>query len=570
VVEALGICGKGPVSMNDAEGEVSDMASHGAHADIRGDSPLGWWQGHHPFAVLAVMLLVSLTSVPSLVGELRTPVGQQFTGAATYPEDVAQHETFAAEMATHLRYRNLLTPEPTQRGWFFTPLEFTLGFAHRVTGISYTALGIAIDLACAPALAFALMALARRIGLDHPGAAALIALLAGSFAPLVLGAARFGLTLGDPDIVRRMGGDATPNFAGVGLYLLLTTLVLIALPGAASRDPARGFRRAGVALFALATIYPFFIPTLLLTVGLCALLWARQWGWRPMLGGVGWLGLFSAPPIVYWAVLPRVDSEYARFAASDRIPLLSPFTVLVSLGLGVGAIAGVPRLLRGNVYQQMLACFSVALVVALYIPAHPWRSHLFYLSPVLVIAALAAWWPFLLRVRPVPRWLLVGCLLIAATVSLPYYDRRNFDGLAHTGPPTYLTDDDVAAIRWIAGQPGDDVVLARTDVSPWVAARAQHRVVVGHYLWTHDYQRRRSEVEAIFAGSADPRPLLRAEHVAWILIDEERGTPPWARDVEPAARFGQTVVLRADPLLAHLEEQEQRTPPAGMSAHQLR
>ena len=201
----------------------------------------------------------------------------------------------------------------------------------------------------------------------------------------------------------------------------------------------------------------------------------------------------------------------------------------------------------------MLACFAAAFIVTLYVPAHPWRSHIFYLSPVLVIAALAAWWPVLLQLRRGLRWILAGGLLAAATTSIPYYYARNVSGLAHLEPPTYLTSGDVAAIQWIADQPGTDVVLARRDLSPWVASRGHHRVVVGHYLWTKEYKRRRAEVEAIFEHGADPGPLLRAEQVAWVLIDEDRGAPAWARGVQPVARFDQTVVLRANKLLQHLE-----------------
>jgi hypothetical protein len=275
-----------------------------------------------------------------------------------------------------------------------------------------------------------------------------------------------------------------------------------------------------------------------------------------MLRGIGLLCILSVLPMLYWALLPWVDSEYARFAATNWRPLLSPLHTLVSLGLGSGAVFGIPRLLRANPYQQMLACFAVAFIGALYVPAHPWRSHIFYLSPVLVIAALAAWWPVFLRLRRGLRWILAVSLLVAATASIPYYYARYVSGLAHFGPPTYLTSGDVTAIQWIADQPGTDVVLARPDLSLWVASRGHHRVVVGNFYWTHEYGRRRAEVEAVFEDRADPRPLLRAEQVAWVLIDGDRGLPGWARGVEPAARFDQTVILRADRLLDHLESKQ--------------
>jgi hypothetical protein len=505
-------------------------------------------------AVAAIVLVVSISVAPIFLGYLLQPPGLHFTGAPTYAEDVAQHEAWAAEMATHLWYRNLLTPEPTARGWFFHPVEMVAGLAQRATGLPYMPLMNGLALICAPALAFALMTVARRADLLQPGVAAVISLVAGSFAPLVHAGVTTGLVKADVATLRSVGGDATPIFAGPSLNLLLAVFVLAALPLGDAKNPMRGFRLAGVAAFALATVYPFFIPTLWLTAAFYAVVWGRHWGWRFMLRGIGEFTFLAGLPMLYWAVLPLIDSEYARFAADNRRPVFSPQLTLISLGLGSGAIIGIPRLLRANAYQQMLACFAAAFIVALYIPAHPWRSHIFYLSPVLVIGSLAAWWPVLLRLRPSGlRWILAGGLLVAAMVSIPYYYSRNITALSQLGKPAYLTTGDVAAIKWIAEQPGSDVVLARTDLNPWFASRAHHRVVVGHYLWTNEYRRRRTEVDAVFEKGADPRSLLRKEQVKWIVIDQDRGTPGWAQGIEPAARFDQTLILRADRLLGHLE-----------------
>ncbi|MFN8526021.1 MAG: hypothetical protein U0821_23215 [Chloroflexota bacterium] len=233
----------------------------------------------------------------------------------------------------------------------------------------------------------------------------------------------------------------------------------------------------------------------------------------------------------------------------------------MSFGLGSTAIVGIPGLLKGNEYRQMLACFAGACIIAIYIPFHPWRSHIFYLSPILMIAALAAWWPVLLCFRRRSRWIAAAALLAPATVSIPYYYARNVSGLGHLEPPVYLTDGDLAAIQWIAKLPGDEVVLARSDLSPWIASKGHHRVVVGHYLWTNEYQRRRAAVESIFEMNADPRPLLEADQVAWILLDERRGVPAWARDVTPTARFDQTVILRADCVVERLGTAERLNKP---------
>jgi hypothetical protein len=82
-------------------------------------------------------------------------------------------------------------------------------------------------------------------------------------------------------------------------------------------------------------------------------------------------------------------------------------------------------------------------------------------------------------------------------------------------------------------------------MGPWVAARGRHRVIVGHYLWTHDWSDRTKEVDAVFGKDADPRPLISRFGVTWVVIDTERGTPGWARRISPARRFDSTVVLAA-------------------------
>ena len=513
-----------------------------------------WWQSHSGIAVATVLLIVIISAAPFIVGYALAPPGMAFTGALTYPQDDAQHEAWALEMATHLWYTNVLTPEPTPRGWFVSPVELLLGIAQRITGIAYPVLRNLLGVICAPALAFALMTLARRAGLARPGLAAVLALLVGTWAPVVQLAGKIG-----PSALARiqteLGADATPLYQasqGPGLYVLLSALVLVALSGANTGDTSRGFRWAGVAMFAALAVYPFFGPALGLTAGLCALLWARQQGWRATVEAVVWLGAWAALPAAYWLGLPRIDPEFAYFEAINRTPLFSPGAVVLNFGLASGALFGLPRLLRGNRTQQVLACFTIAVIVALFTPAHPWRSHLYYLSPVLVIAAFAAWWPLVAHLRPVWRWLIVAALLPVSLGGNPYYYGRYINALMSARPPAFLAEGDLAAVRWLGQQTDNGVVLAPAYVSPWVAARGDHHVLIGHALWTHQYARRLEAVLQVFDAGADPTPLLHEENVAWILIAGEAPAPVWAEGVEPAARFGVTSVLQVDALLQHL------------------
>ena len=518
-----------------------------------------WWQGHSPLPVAIIVFVAFISATPYFIGYLIEPRGLHFTAALIYAEDIAQHESWASEMSAHLGYQNLLTPEDTPRGWFISPLDLFFGLVQRATGIPYMVLPVGLGVLCAPALAFSLMHLARRADLGSPGVAAVAALLAGSFGPLVAGAAKLGLIHSNVERLVLVAAEATPVFDGAYTYLLIAILVLISIPVQDPQDAARGFRHASVALFGIALIYPYLVPILLLTGVLCAALWAKDRGWKSMLKGIVWLVICSGLPMTYWALLPRIDVEYARISAANYAPLFSIPFVFVNLGLSIGAIVGIPRLLRGNAYQQMLACFTAAFVLALYFPAQPWRPHLFLFTPVLAIAAFAAWSPIFLRLRAWPRWIVIGSLFTAAMISTPWYFYWKIKDMVRFAPPTYITAGDDAAIQWIANKPGNEVVLARADLSPFVASRGHHRVLVGHYLWTHEYRRRRAEVDAVFENGLDPRSLLTTEKIAWVLIDGDRGVPAWATGVEPAARFDQTVVLRADQLIQHLENTAART-----------
>ena len=296
-------------------------------------------------------------------------------------------------------------------------------------------------------------------------------------------------------------------------------------------------------------IYPFLSPALWLTGAFYALLLTRGLGWRRVLPGVTWFtGLPLAPLLYYALVLPSVDPEFERFSRLNYVPVFGLGGLLTSLGLGVATLIGLPRLLRGNEAQQVLGCAAVAVVVALYLPRHPDRSHILYLGPILVIGAFAAWWPEL-RARRVGSWHVLAAVLVAAAlVSAPYYYRFRIEALMDRSAPAFLTAGDRAAFSWLARQDDGRVVLARTDIGPWVAARGRHRVIAGHYLWTHDWRRRSQDVDAVFGKGTDPRPLIRRFGVTWVVIDTERGTPRWARGIIPARRFDSTIVLAAGQL----------------------
>jgi hypothetical protein len=526
--------------MQQAEG-ARENRRPSARMALRERTRIGW-------TTVAVAAVVLANAAPNLVGYFLAPSGWTFTGAPTDAADWAQHELWAKEMAQHGRFLvNLLTPETTPTGWFLNPFEMLLGLVVAATHIPYPVVYRLSGVLVIPVLAWALATLARRAGLARPWPAVLVALLAGSLAP-------WGMALGHVGIhVLReewtvYGGDATPAFAGVWVYLTLVALALVAL---LRDDLVSAFRRAGAIVLVLGAIYPFFLPVMWLTGALYAGASVRAFGRRSALTGLGWfVGLSLLPGIYYGIVLPRIDSEWARFARVNHIGVPSITTTVVSLGLGCAVFPGIPRLVRGNRAQQLLACVAVAVLVCLYIPQHPWRTHLLLLSPVVVLGAIAAWWPIVASWDSRRKAIVVAASLALVLPADLYWGRLYVDGVKTIAPPQYLTTGDVEAMRWLSHQPGDSVVLARTDISPWVAVRSGHRVVAAHFLWTHNWTERRQEVDAIFDKGRNPRSLLTSLRVQWILVDMDRGVPGWAAGVKPTARFGQTEILRAADVLS--------------------
>ena len=200
-----------------------------------------------------------------------------------------------------------------------------------------------------------------------------------------------------------------------------------------------------------------------------------------MLKGIVWLGIWRGPPIVYWALLPHLDPEYARLFDINHFGLLSIPVTLVGLGLGR----------RCNHWYTMVAPRK-----RLSSDARLLRSSVYY-SAQCSRASLAP--SSLSKPRTCHR---DTSSMVAMFLRLQRGSRLDFWSLASWSPPPsvfpiicskgvepspvrtpqYISTGDVGTISGLPPQPGTDVVLARSDLSPLFASRGHHRVVVGHWL----------------------------------------------------------------------------------------
>ena len=245
---------------------------------------------------MALVTLISVTNLVVLVAAyVQTPGGLVFTGNLGYGEDGAQHELWARQMWQHGRFPNLLTAEPTPKGWFFSPLEWLEGGLRALTELPYPVVTALVGLACTPVFAWGLVRLARRAGIRWPCSAAVVAAFAGGFGPLL----QWAHDLGAPGVSAPLvhaavsaSGDATPAAAGIGAYQLLVVVVLLGLVAGVDGD-RRGFPAAGIAFAVLASIYPFYTPVLGVDRVASLLLWSRRLGRGPTRRG--WRGCSCRP-----------------------------------------------------------------------------------------------------------------------------------------------------------------------------------------------------------------------------------------------------------------------------------
>jgi hypothetical protein len=521
--------------------DVSDPARAGAGSSGGPDGRTVVAMAAGTTVTLALVVLLALAYA-------RTRAGLVFTGNLAYGEDGAQHELWARQMWAHGRFPNLLTPEHVGRGWFFSPLEWAYGGLRALTTVPYAVVTAAVALVCTPFVVLGLIRLARRAAIPWPRTTAVLAVFAGGLGPIVAWAHDLGLPgLGSAVVHAAVSasGDATPAAAGIGPYQLLVVVALLGVARGGDGDD-RGFRTAGLAFAGLAAVYPFYTPVLAVAFGIVVVSWHRRRGRGATVRALAWTLLPAALPSLYYALLPHVDAEFARFQRLNHQGLLSPKVFLAGFAIGLVAVVLTPLLLRGNPARRLLGVLALVVLVMLWVPQYPWRTHLLHFTPFLFVAAVAGCTALWERAQDgaLRRVLLTGALVATAILVLatPYHLWRVADAASRQRPPEYVDRDVADALDWLSRHGGDRTVLAPIGVGPWVAAWGGHHTIVGHYFWTRHYAANRRAVDAAYRGR-DPAALIRSYDVRYVVIADRRRMPAWAARLHPAARFGHALVL---------------------------
>ena len=229
------------------------------------------------------------------------------------------------------------------------------------------------------------------------------------------------------------------------------------------------------------------------------------------------LGASMAALLAYdvWAM--RSDPAVIAWAAQNITASPPPADALLGLGLWVPlAVVGLWRV--GALGKRPALAMAVWLGVGgalAYIPYALQRRFLGGLFiPMAVLAGAGAAWLLSQMAKSWERALSLAVLLLFGFTSNALVLAALFRAPASADPALYLSNDEVAALRWIdVHTTAADVVLADARLGNAVPGWAGARVVYGHPMETIDATRRRAEVDAYFDGGGDLPDRYRVAYI---------------------------------------------------------
>ena len=327
-------------------------------------------------------------------------------------------------------------------------------------------------------------------------------------------------------------------------FCLVLALMLMLLMFTLSFYRAGRRRLLGLAAFAalgIAVINPF-LPLIVGTVlGAYWCVWAvqcRAIPWREAVG-LALLGLLLSPVLIYFYVVVQSDPVLRSFAEQNVTLSPPPYFYLMGYGLVLlFALLGLLRTLRQRHGRAwLLATWVVTMAVAVYLPINLQRRMitglqvplgilatiglLRYVLPAIRRSRLAGWlnqhWGYpRLRLRT-----LALNLIIMLTLPSNIYLWVSATAAASYGHPSlFYKTSEVAAIDWLGEHSSPtDTVLSSYPTGNYIPARIGHRVFLGHWAETIDFDAKQKAVNRFFAAATsdgERRDLLRRYSLAYV------------------------------------------------------
>lgn len=513
------------------------------------------------FVALVIGLALLLTSLPFVFAYVSAPPDRHFTGVMFNIPDHNQYFAWMRDLSHQSLAANRLTAEPNEPALFHL-LWWAAGRAGALLGLEYAAVFGALRLVAVPLL------LLSAYGFFHiavPAAAErrlafLLFAFAGGIGVLWVGV-KYLLGLADApfpfDIYTAEANSflialAFPHFA-VALALVIAVVGLTLY--AQQRRQLRYAVAAGVcgALIGLQHAYD------LLTVGAVLALWSlliwRRDGRFPifLLKAGLIIGAFAIPPAAYLSHLVLTDSTWGgKLAQFDNAgawtPNLLHLPILLGVPLFLALLAFRPHMLRSRDDAELLvAVWFLAHFVLAYLPLS-FQIHLLlgWQVPIAILAAralLGTVWPWLRGRRPRLAPAAMALILGLCVVTNGYLLLWRFYDLSRHSQPYYLSQDEVAALRWLgAHTTGQDVVLGRLEINQHVPVWSDAHAYLAHWAGTLDYFTKRANADRAVdpaTPDAERRAILDEHGVTYVIVREadspreafEAGIGPWLTPV---------------------------------------
>ncbi len=526
------------------------------------------------FCAVVVVIVLILTSLPFIFAYTTAPTTRHFTGVMYNIPDHNQYFAWMRDLSHQNLAANRLTPEPNEPALFHL-LWWSAGRVGTLLGLEYAAVFGALRVIAT--IAFLVSAYGfLRIAVSGPVQQRLAFLI---FA--------FGGGLGVVWIVvKYVQGlpeapfpfdtyTSEPNSFFIALafpHFGMALALIIALIGltlyAQQRQQLRYAALAGVvgALIGLQHAYD------LLTVGAVLGLWWLLIWWRDrrfpaFLFKAGLIiAAFAFPPAAYLSYLVLTDSTWGgKLAQFDNAGAWTPgplhLPILLGVPLLLALIAFRPRMLRSrNDAELLVAVWFLAHFVLAYLPLS-FQIHLLlgWQMPIAVLAARAIHdiiWPWL-RVH-VPRlaWPALAIVLGLCVVTNAYIFFWRFYDLSRYSQPYFLSQDEVAALRWLGTHTtSQDVVLGVLEINQHVPVWSDARAYVAHWAGTLDFFTKQKNAERAVnpATPQEERRRLLNEFTVTYVIVREQDSPRLAfaasasSDLAPVYENATVTIYRVQP-----------------------
>jgi hypothetical protein len=505
------------------------------------------------WAASVALAVVVISTLPYAAGYLAQTPGLRFAGAVF---DLEDYHSYQGRMWQGYRgawqFRSLFTPEPHE-GIYSQPFYIALGHLARLLGLGLpltyhlarVVFGFLMLLVVYRFVArFAESLSVRRVAFLLAATSSGLGWLVEAVCPTPPG----GISPIDFwlfDAYTFFSLFQVPHFSAAIAFLLSTYALLLGLVEESSKGVSL-LKDAGLlALYSwgLGLIHPHML-LLADLVPVLYLVWRtaaeRRLPVRFLLACLA-MGLAQAPLLLYDYVVVTMHPVFRAWAAQNLTPSPPPVYYVLGYGLVILlAIWGIPSALRASQRTPFLLIWAIVVFILTYLP---WGLQRRFVEgahvPLCVLAGYGlteALMPALARplgrvarlLRYSPRrlrWLAQVLVLALATLSNLYLVSTYTLAAAARHPALFHPADELAAVEWLdAHSEWDETVLAACETGNWIAGTIGHRVVLGHWAETVDYEVKRARVAAFYAArmsQAKQRELLDRWGVHYVYAGAE-------------------------------------------------